>query len=69
MSDIYTFVCCGVLAVLFLIVICSIILMIVAFSSDNPPSRNTLGTHIRHMDSCRNIRDEYISQERVRGGV
>ena len=70
MSDIiYTLVFGGIVAVLFLVVVCAIVFMIIAFSSDNPPSRIPPGSLHRHRDSRPNIRDGHISQKQVPGGV
>lgn len=64
MSDIYTWVLGGIVAVMLLSVLCAILIMII-----NPPSRVPPGTHLRHRYSGRNICDGYISQKSVPGGV
>lgn len=72
MSDIYILVCGGIggiVAVLLLVIVCAIVSMIIAFCSYNPPSRIPPGLHLRRRDSGRNVRDGYVSQKSVPGGV
>ena len=67
MSDIYILVCGGIggiIAVLLLVIVCAIVSMII-----NPPGRIPPGLHLRRRDSGRNVRDGYVSQKSVPGGV
>lgn len=64
MSITYTLVFGGIVAVVFLIILCAIFIMIT-----HPPSRIPPGTTLRHRDSGRNICDGHISQKSVPGGV
>lgn len=64
MSDIYTLVFGGIVAVMFLTILCAIFIMIT-----HPPSRIPPGTTIRHRDSGQNICDGHITQKRIPGGV
>ena len=69
MIDIYTLVCSCILAVLFLVVICAIVSMIIAFSSDNTPRKGYQVLSHKHTNNGRNVQDGCISQKSVPGGV
>ena len=69
MIDIYTLVLGGIVAIMFLIVLCAILSMIIAFHSDNPPRKHSQVSFHKHRDDGRNVRCGFISQERVPGGV
>lgn len=70
MSDIiYTLVFGGIVAVLFLVIVCAIVSMIIAFHSDNPPRKHSPVSFHKHRDDGLNVQDGHISQKQVPGGV
>lgn len=69
MSITYTLVFGGIVAVMCLIVLCAIVSMIFAFSSDNPPMKDCPVLSHKHTNNGRNVQDGCISQKSIPGGV
>lgn len=69
MSIIYILVFGGIVAVMFLIVLCAIVSMILAFSSDKTPRKGYQVLSHKHTNNDRNVHDGCISQKSVPGGV